>query len=44
MQSDQRELLDRGVGWAKAMGAEFAGEPPQGRVVTPQELLYGKWF
>ena len=44
MQSDERELLDRGVGWAKAMGAQFHGEPPQGRVVTPQELLYGKWF
>ncbi len=44
MQSDERELLDRGVGWAKAMGAQFQGEAPQGRVVTPQELLYGKWF
>ncbi len=44
MQTDTRELLERGVRWAEAMGAQFQGEPPQGRVVTPQELLYGKWF
>ena len=44
MQSDRRELLARGVAWAKAIGEQFHGEPPQGRVVTPQELLYAKWF
>jgi biotin carboxylase len=44
MQSDRRELLARGVAWATAIGGEFQGEPPQGRVVTPQELLYAKWF
>jgi hypothetical protein len=44
MQSDQRQLLERGVLWAKAIGEQFHGTPPEGRVVTPQELLYGKWF
>jgi hypothetical protein len=44
MQSDRRELLSRGVAWAKAIGEQFQGEPPQGRVVTPQEQLYAKWF
>jgi biotin carboxylase len=44
MQSDDRQLLDRGVLWAKAIGEQFQGTPPEGRVVTPQELLYGKWF
>jgi len=44
MQSDDRQLLDRGVLWAKAIGDQFHGTPPEGRVVTPQEQLYGKWF
>jgi hypothetical protein len=44
MQSDDRELLERGVLWAKAIGEQFHGTPPEGRVVTPQELLYAKWF
>ena len=44
MQSDDRELLERGVLWGKAIGEQFRGTPPEGRVVTPQELLYGKWF
>lgn len=44
MQTDDRSLLDRGVGWAKAIGGQFEGTPPEGRVVTPEELLYTKWF
>jgi len=44
MQTDTRQLLERGVRWAEAIGGEFSGEPPTGRVVTPAELLYGKWF
>jgi biotin carboxylase len=44
MQTDSRQLLDRGVNWALAIGGQFQGVPPEGRVVTPQELLYAKWF
>jgi hypothetical protein len=44
MQTDARELLDRGANWAKALGSQFGGEPPAGRIVTPQEQLYAKWF
>jgi len=44
MQTDSRKLLDRGVDWARAIGNQFQGVPPEGRVFTPQELLYAKWF
>lgn len=44
MQTDARELLERGANWAKALGSQFGGEPPAGRIVTPQEQLYAKWF
>jgi biotin carboxylase len=44
MQTDSRRLLDRGVKWARAIGEQFEGVPPEGRVVTPEELLYAKWF
>ncbi|MGB2840141.1 MAG: biotin carboxylase [Actinomycetes bacterium] len=44
MQTDSRELLARGSKWAKAIGEEFHGIPPEGRVITPEELLYAKWF
>ncbi len=44
MQTDSRKLLDRGVMWARAIGEQFEGVPPEGRVVTPEELLYAKWF
>jgi len=44
MQTDSRQLLDRGVKWARAIGGEFDGVPPEGRVVTPEELLFAKWF
>jgi biotin carboxylase len=44
MQTDNRELLERGAAWAKALGAQFSGQPPAGRLVTPQEQLHAKWF
>jgi biotin carboxylase len=44
MQTDNRELLERGAAWAKALAAQFSGQPPAGRVVTAQEQLYAKWF
>jgi biotin carboxylase len=44
MQTDSRQLLERGVKWAKALGDQLEGIPPEGRVVTPQEQLYAKWF
>ena len=44
MQTDSRQLLDRGVKWAEAIGEQFEGVAPEGRVVTPEELLYTKWF
>ncbi|MCZ3386616.1 MAG: biotin carboxylase, partial [Actinomycetia bacterium] len=44
MQTDSRELLTRGSKWAKAIGEQFHGIPPEGRVIMPEELLYAKWF
>jgi hypothetical protein len=44
MQTDSRELLARGSKWAEAIGEHFHGVPPEGRIITPEELLYAKWF
>lgn len=43
MQTDDRELLDRGRRWVEGITAEFQGVEPQAAVVPPNDL-YAKWM
>ena len=44
MQTDDRELLDRGRVWAAAMAKRFHGVPPEKAIQPPEGLVYTKWF
>lgn len=44
MQTDDRELLDRGRAWATAIAERFHGVPPEKAFPMPEGLVYTKWF
>ena len=44
MQTDDRELLDRGRLWAEGLVKVFRGVPPESVVVPREQLLSTKWF
>jgi hypothetical protein len=44
MQTDDRQLTERGRQWAAGIGAQFHGIPPEEAVTPPASLLYTKWF
>lgn len=44
MQTNSRELLDRGRLWAEGLGRQFQGVPPESVVVPRELLLSAKWL
>jgi hypothetical protein len=44
MQTDERELTERGKRWAAAIADQFRGEPVTEKIEVPDSLLYAKWF
>jgi biotin carboxylase len=44
MQSDARELSERGRLWSTAIAEQFHGVPPEQAIQVSDSLLYTKWF